>query len=491
MADYVTRAKELEKQGRLKEALTYYETAVEEKSGSFDIRCDQGTVLNRLKQYDEADYCFNYVLTTMDENHFDSLFGKGISSLGLNKWDDALDNFTKCKNLDDRNANVWYYLSVLYKEKGFKEAYTHSFKKFKELDNENFSEKRAFYEFGINFKQKEIELINEFGEDFEKTDRYMDINKCIGFFKEVGVQDDEISSYINSVPIEELKDIINKYSSDYNKKLEMKIIHNELIKMGFEKDEIDIFIKSQDIEDLKSLIMSNSEVDPFNEIDMLSVSNLEDMYRSMPIYHAYDYKIPNLDINIENKETNKILKKISFKFFNDNKEKEIINYHFVQLSEKIFSDDDNLEVKNILDQIESFNINQFEDLKIKLDYYKVLINYYCFHNIQYEEIYDSLESISQSVKDMASNPIYIYIKSCILYDSHRYEEVKDNLIGLPENTQLNQDFVYKLLSSTYYKLGDYKKSYKEYQKISPNNINHNTLNDLSILCENQIKEKIN
>ena len=482
MADFVGRAKELEREGHLQEALTYYDMAVEEKSGSFYVRCNQGTILNRLRQYNQANNYFDLVLV-MDENHFDSIFGKGISSIGLGKWDDAFKYFKKCNEIDSENANVWYYLSILYKEKACKEEYTHSYKKFKELDKDdkNFEKIRSFYEFGINFKEKEIELINEFGEDFEKTDRYLNIESCVDFFNKIGLNDDEISFYLNSVPPDELNN---------NNELEKKIIYNDLLKKDFKKEEIDDLIRNHEIEDLKNVITSNSEINPFNEFEKL----LYDQFRSMPIYHAYDYKIPNMDIIIEKEENKSIFKKLKifFNSFDKNKEKKLINYYFTLLSEEIYSNNI-IEVKNLFDKIESSNVNQFTDLKIKLDYFKVLIKYYCSHNIQYEEIYKPLEDISQFYEDIISNPVYIYIKSCILYDLHRYEDVIDNLksIDLTEGTELNSDFIYYLKSCAYYKVGDYVRAYEQYNMISSKNLNSNTLNELSNLYVNQNDQKIN
>ena len=479
MADFAGRAKELEYEGRLQEALTYYEMAVEEKSGSFDIRCDQGTVLNRLRQYDEADYCFNYVLSTMDENHFNSIFGRGISSIGLNKWDEAIEYFSKCLTLDENNANVWYYLSVLYKDEYSEGDYKKYFKQFNKLDNKKFREIRNYYEFGINFKEKEIELINEFGDDFEKTDRYYNVDECIDFLNKVGFSEEKISFYINSVPIDELKNILNDSCIEYNNELEREVIKKELKKMGFEKEEIENYIKNQEIEDLKNIIISNTETDPFDQIQRLSVPDLENIFKSMPINHAYEYKIPNMNIDIKDK--NSILKKLKifFKSFDVNKEKGMIEEDFKLLSENILSDDID-GVKNTLDKIESSNISEFNDLKIKLDYFKVLINYYSYHNIQYEEIYKQLEKISYFSAEMVSNQVYIYIKSSILYDAHRYEDAIDNLklIDLSKGSQLNQDFVYYLLSSAYYNIGDYYNAYNEYNKISSKNSNLNSLKDL-------------
>lgn len=470
MADFFERARELEKEeGRLHEALVYYDMAIEDKSGPYDIRSHQGRVLNRLREYEEAMDCFDYVLDTLEVNHFDSIFGKGIVFLGLNKWDDALKCFYKCKELNNRNANVWYYLSLLLKEKGCKEEYKIAYKNFSKLDNKIFRKSRSFYDFGIAFKEKEIELINELGEDFEKTDKYYNIELYINFLKKIGFNDKEVSYYLNVAPLDELK-----------KKVELRIIKNELIKQGLDKEKIDDLIRDYKIEDLKSVIISNTQINPFNQMDIFDSQNLFNMFKSMPMNHAYEYKFHNIDIFIENEDGETQLNKfdIFFEFYDRNIERETINENFKHLSEKIYLNDI-VEVKNLFDKIESFNIKEFSDLKKKLDYFKVLIEYYCKNNLQYEEIYKPLDEISQFL-DVSSNPDYISIKSSILYDLERYEELINylNSKDFTKDTHLNYDFIYYLLSSAYYRLGDYVNSYNVYNKISSKNLNSNTLNHL-------------
>ena len=90
MSRLIEYARELEQQGRFEDALNYYEMAIDEKGCPFDIRKDIGQVLNKLGNYQEALDCFDLVLT-MDENHFESLFGRAISLIGLNEWVDAFN----------------------------------------------------------------------------------------------------------------------------------------------------------------------------------------------------------------------------------------------------------------------------------------------------------------------------------------------------------------------------------------------------------------
>ena len=65
-------AMDLEQQGKLDDALNYYEMAIDEKGCPFDIRCYIGRTLNKMGNYSEALDCFDLVLT-MDENHLESI----------------------------------------------------------------------------------------------------------------------------------------------------------------------------------------------------------------------------------------------------------------------------------------------------------------------------------------------------------------------------------------------------------------------------------
>ena len=73
MSNFVKRARELEDEGNFEGALNYFEMAVEERTGPYDIRSEMGRVLNKLRRFDEALDYFDTVLI-MDEEHIESLF---------------------------------------------------------------------------------------------------------------------------------------------------------------------------------------------------------------------------------------------------------------------------------------------------------------------------------------------------------------------------------------------------------------------------------
>ena len=139
MSKLIQKAKELEDAGDLKVSLTYYEMALSDKSCPYDIRSDMGRVLNKLRNFDDALKAFDMVLI-INANHFNSLFGKGIASLGLNNWDDALDLFLKAIEVDNTNANCYYYISIILQSNGDEKANEY-YSKFMELDNDEFKQK--------------------------------------------------------------------------------------------------------------------------------------------------------------------------------------------------------------------------------------------------------------------------------------------------------------------------------------------------------------
>ena len=149
MSKLIQKAKELEDERDLKVSLTYYEMALSDKSCPYDIRSDMGRVLNKLRDFDQALKSFDMVLI-MNENHVDSLFGRGIAYLGLNNWDTALDSFLKAIEIDDNNANLYYYISIILQSNSDEKAYEY-YSKFMELDNDEFKQSRSYYNFGLIF----------------------------------------------------------------------------------------------------------------------------------------------------------------------------------------------------------------------------------------------------------------------------------------------------------------------------------------------------
>lgn len=255
MSKLIEYAKDLEQQGRFDDALNYYEMAIDEKGCPFDIRCNIGRTLNKMGDYSEALNCFDLVLT-MDGDHLESLFGRAISLIGLNRWVDAFNSLVDAINLDNANANYWYYLAIILKEYGEDENARDYFKYFRKLNNEEFSRIRSDYEFGLIFKQREMELSG--------YKRALNID---GFRKELisyGLDLNKVEFLLRTMPYEEL--LFNMY---YLKDLHKENITRDIIKesLGLSDIEVMRMFELEDEEKIKESVVSILGYNPFKDFD--------------------------------------------------------------------------------------------------------------------------------------------------------------------------------------------------------------------------------
>jgi Flp pilus assembly protein TadD len=255
MSKLIDYAKDLEQQGKFDDALNYYEMAMDEKGCPFDIRCDMGRTLNKMSDYAEALNCFDLVLT-MDKNHPESLFGRAISLIGLNRWVDAFNSLVDVVNLDNTNANYWYYLSIILKEYGEDENARKYFRYFNELDNEEFCEIRSNYEFGLIFKQRERELL--------RRKKALNIDGFRKELKSYGLPDEEVESLLRTMPYDEL--LFHMYCL---KDLHKENITKEIIKdsLGLTDIEVIRMFELEDEEKIKKSVISILGYDPFKDLD--------------------------------------------------------------------------------------------------------------------------------------------------------------------------------------------------------------------------------
>ena len=255
MSKLMEYAMNLEDQGKFEDALNYYEMVIEEKGCPFDIRCNIGRVLNKTLQYREALDCFDLVLT-MDENHLESLFGRAISLIGLNRWVNAFDSLVEAVNIDDANANYWYYMAIILMEYGEKDNARKYFQYFRQLDNENFSRIRSSYEFGLIFKQRENEL--------SRRKKALNIDGFASELKSYGLPDSEIETLLRTMPYEELL-----FHMHCLKDMHKQNITKEIIKEALGLNDMDVMrmYELEDEEKIKASVISILGHDPFAQLD--------------------------------------------------------------------------------------------------------------------------------------------------------------------------------------------------------------------------------
>lgn len=422
MSRLIEYAKELEQEGRFEDALNYYEMAIDEKGCPFDIRKDIGRVLNKLSNYQEALDCFDLVLT-MDENHLESLFGRAISLIGLNKWVDAFNSLVKAVKLDNKNANYWYYLAIILKEYGEDESARKYFKYFNELDNEDFSNVRSNYEFGLIFKQRENELL--------RRKRALNIE---GFRKELSsysLDKDEIETLLRTMPYEEL--LFHMYCL---KDLHKDYITKEIIKqsLGLNDEDIIRMFELEDEEKIKQSVISILGYDPFEDVDdEISIP----LYEKTGLFRYVD----------SHKKDNNIIRGISGfnHFVNVMEAKNMSKLHHRNLNYARDNSQFQINVSNSIN-VANDNFNQAKKAIIAKDYSDALAylnialkncpaDYYNIYNIKfyYATLLSKFKSrdykllafkycnnIEDKFRYFKNKEVYLLNKACIAYDLSFY-----------------------------------------------------------------------
>lgn len=422
MSRLIEYAKELEQDGRFEDALNYYEMAIDEKGCPFDIRKDIGRVLNKLSNYQEALDCFDLVLT-MDENHLESLFGRAISLIGLNKWVDAFNSLVKAVKLDNKNANYWYYLAIILKEYGEEESARKYFKYFNELDNEDFSNVRSNYEFGLIFKQRENELL--------RRKRALNIE---GFRKELssyGLDKDEIETLLRTMPYEEL--LFHMYCL---KDLHKDYITKEIIKqsLGLNDEDIIRMFELEDEAKIKQSVISILGYDPFEDVDdEISIP----LYEKTGLFRYVD----------SHKKDNNIIRGISGfnRFVNVMEAKNMSKLHHRNLNYARDNSQFQINVSNSIN-VANDNFNQAKKAIIAKDYSDALAylnialkncpaDYYNIYNIKfyYATLLSKFKSrdykllafkycnnIEDKFRYFKNKEVYLLNKACIAYDLSFY-----------------------------------------------------------------------
>lgn len=422
MSRLIEYAKELEQEGRFEDALNYYEMAIDEKGCPFDIRKDIGQVLNKLGNYQEALDCFDLVLT-MDENHLESLFGRAISLIGLNKWVDAFNSLVKAVKLDNKNANYWYYLAIILKEYGEEESARKYFKYFNQLENSDFFNIRSSYEFGLVFKQRENELFRR-----KKTFNIEGFRKELGSY---GLAKDEIETLLRTMPYEEL--LFHMYRL---KDLHKDYITKEIIKqsLGLNDEDIIRMFELEDEEKIKQSVISILGYDPFEDLD--DEINVP-LYEKTGLFRYVD----------SHKKDNDIIRGISGfnRFVNVMEAKNMSKLHHRNLNYANDNSQFQINVSNSIN-VANDNFNQAKKSIIAKDYSDALVyldialkncpaDYYNIYNIKfyYATLLSKFKSrdykllafkycnnIEDKFRYFKNKEVYLLNKACIAYDLSFY-----------------------------------------------------------------------
>lgn len=382
MSKLIQKAKELEDEKDLKVSLTYYEMALSDKSCPYDIRSDMGRVLNKLRDFDEALKSFDMVLI-MNENHVDSLFGRGIAYLGLNNWDTALDSFLKAIEIDNNNANLYYYISIILQSNSDEKAYEY-YSKFMELDNDEFKQSRSYYNFGLIFLNVESELSNG------KT---INLKTFEDILKSFNLDDDEIECYLKTMPYDDLILKINELNDLSYVENEKKIIRSQFLEMGLDDDDVDDLFLIESVDYLKNDIISRTNNNPFPEKnEPINIPLYADGNTSELGHEEYIFE----ELVIEDNSNE-----------NMDQSREIKIYKHIR---KAITMDEFKHAKNYCDWIDESNISN-ESLRINFIYVRGLI--WAYLNLNLNKVLEDFNLIEKEYPEIANDKNYVHNKNNI------------------------------------------------------------------------------
>ncbi len=386
MSKYVEKAIELEAEGDLLGALNRYDMALDDPSCPWDIRCHMGIVHNKLRNYKEASSCFDTVLT-MDGNHIDSLFGKGIACLGLNMWDNALDSFLKAIEIDNVDANIYYYISIILQSNGDDKAQEY-YSKFIELDNDEFKQIRSFYDFGLIFLSSELELAND--------DNIINLKAFESVLKSFDLSDDEIEGYLKTLPYDELMSKINELNDAYFVENEKMIIRDQYLELGFDDKDIDDYFVIDTIDVLKEDIISRTNKNPFPEKNHIDI----------PLY-VNNEKYIFEELFIEDKDS-KTVKNKSKKIKDKTKPLQRVYRRHYKVIRDLVDNNDFERAIWYCDFIDEAMISN-ESFKVNFMYFRGLL-LSCL-NSDLDKVLDDFNSLEKNHPEIVSDKIYIHNKN--------------------------------------------------------------------------------
>lgn len=245
----------LEAESNYEEALNHLDIAFEEKLGSFNIRNDMGRIHNKMRRFDDALSNFDIVLASDDSNP-EYLFGKGISLIGLNRFEESYDVFDSLTGIDEDNANGWYYKALLSKSLDYPHAQKF-FNRFLKLDNDDFRQIRSYYKFGIHLNECEQDL-----RGYYKLEILSEIKEEI---HSLNIDEDKYEEILRVVPLEDLFGEILELKGDKMDVDVDDIIRREFKKQGLTDKDVDDLFVIETTENLKKEVLELCDENPFPE----------------------------------------------------------------------------------------------------------------------------------------------------------------------------------------------------------------------------------
>ena len=110
------------KQGKYKEAIDYYDKAIELYPTLSRAYFDKGRALNELKLYDEALHSYSKAIN-INPKHVNAIYNKGLIYYNISKFSEAMRCFDDALAIDSNHFDAWNYkASTLIKLGRFSEA---------------------------------------------------------------------------------------------------------------------------------------------------------------------------------------------------------------------------------------------------------------------------------------------------------------------------------------------------------------------------------
>lgn len=251
---------------------------------------DHGHLLNMMGQYEDAIDKFNNLLK-VEPKYVSSLFGRGISYIGLNRLDEALSCFSEVTEIDGEHADAWYYSAIIYANP-FYPDYNPSLAK---ENYKKYQNSRANYIKNSNYFKKPFDDLSL--EELHKSDKPSNLFCLIDRLLEKGIDEfhDFLNDYCRLYGFDEkdlaeqfdtfrLFDVNSSLSDRIERFIDIKHIEDKFESAGFDEclvDDLSSRFGGLSVENKMMLIeimdyFKSSKLS-FNDINVLIRENILDM----------------------------------------------------------------------------------------------------------------------------------------------------------------------------------------------------------------------